>query len=236
MEQVFDLREFLVNIFKKFKLVLILAILFGIVGGAFGFLKAGDNEFTTSSSASVNIMNDKATDATALTSIMTSIKDTIGGDFFYTGILNSIRKNVDSTEFNQLFEGQKQPSIASLKDIIKIYVNGNLVLIDVVTSSEALSVEASSVGRKYIISQLSENINNITIKEQGQQTVNISMQNGNTPKDKAIKFGILGFGGGAVLAILWIFFVDIMSLKIKSANDLKKYNLPILGEISKDRG
>ncbi|MFZ2538908.1 MAG: hypothetical protein WAX04_08390 [Oscillospiraceae bacterium] len=233
MEQVFDLREFIVNIFKKFKLVIIMAVVFGLLGGIFGFMRVGSDKFTTTSAGSVNIVTNRATDATALTSAMTSIKDTVSGDFFYTGVLNSIKQNVDGGEFNQIFGGQKQPSIASLKEIIRIYVNGNLVLIEVTTTNEALSVEASNAGRKYVIEQLGKNINNIEVKEQRQQTVNTSLQNGDTPKGKAIKFGILGFGGGLVLAVLWIFFIDIMSLKVKSADDLKKYNMPILGEITK---
>ncbi|MEG0692310.1 MAG: hypothetical protein RR444_04435 [Oscillospiraceae bacterium] len=233
MEQVFDLREFIVNIFKKFKLVIIMAVVLGLLGGAFGFFKGVEDKFTTTSSASVNIADQKSTDATALTSIMTSIKDTVSGDFFYTGILNSIRQSVDSEEFNKIFEGQAQPSIASLKEIVRVYVNGNLVLIDVTSSDEALSVEAGEAGRKHIIDQLGKNINNIDITAQRQQTVNTTLQNGNTPKKNAIKFGILGFGGGLVLAIFWIFFIDVMSLKVKSADDLKKYNMPILGEITK---
>ncbi len=233
MEQVFDLREFIVNIFRKFKLVIIMAVVFGLLGGVFGFMRVGKDKFTTTSATSVNIITNQTTDATALTNIMTSIRDTVSGDFFYIGVLNSIKKNVDNTEFNEIFDGQKQPSIASLKEIIKIYVNGNLVLIDVATTNEALSIEAGNAGRKHIIEQLGKNINNINLTEQTQQTVNTSLQNGDTPKSKAIKFGVLGFGGGMVLAILWIFFIDIMSLKVKSADDLRKYNLPILGEIAK---
>ena len=233
MEQVFDLREFIVAIFIKFKLVLIMAVVLGILGGAYGFLKEVEDEFTTTSSLSVNIEDKKLSDATALTSVMTSIKDTVAGDYFYTGILSSIRESVDTNEFDKMFDGKQSPSIEQLKEVVKVYVNGNLVLIDVTSTQESLSVEASEAGTTYIMEQLGKNINNIDIMKQGHQTINTTLQKGETQQSNGIKFLLVGFAGGMGLAILWVLFIDIMSLKIRSAADLKKYNMPILGEIKK---
>lgn len=233
MEEFFDLREFIVMIFKKSKLIIIAAVAFLVLGVAYGYLTVSPDKFTTTSSTSVNILQAKATDATALTNVMTSIKDTVAGDYFYTGVLNSLKQSVDNDEFNQIFAGNKQPAISELKKIIKIYVNGNLVLVDVTTTDEALSVEASQVARTYVTQQLQKNINNIDLKEQGSQTVNASLQSGDTTKSRVLKFGVLGLGGGIVLSALFVFFVNVMSLKVKSANDLKKYHLPVFEEYAK---
>lgn len=236
MDEVFDLREFIMYIVRKFKLVIVVALVCAVLGAAFGFFSAGKEKFTTTSSAGVNVITKTDSDATALTSIMTNIKDTVAGDYFYTGVLNSIQKNVDSQEFNRIFEGNKRPAIADLKKVIKIYVNGNLVLIDVTVTDEALSVEASNAGRTYIMEELSKNINNISVVERGFQTISASLQTGEIPKTKAIKFGVLGFGSGIILTVFYIFFVDVMSLKVKSIADLKKYKLPVFGEVKADGG
>lgn len=235
MEEFFDFREFMVNILKKFKLVLILALILGLLGAIFGYVKGVDHKFTTTTSASVNIKDIKVIEGTALESVMRSIKDTVSGSFFYTGIYNYISDNTSSEEYDVFFNKDKHPSIEELKEIIKINVNGNLVLTDAIVVDEKLSVKVSSLCRQYVIEQLSNNINNVELKEQAIQTVNTSLQNGDTPKKKSTKYGLLGFGGGIVLAILWIFFVDVMSLKVKCADDLKKYNIPVLGEVTESR-
>lgn len=224
-QEVFDLREFLLLMLKKSKLFIVLALVFAILGGAFGFFTANENSFVATTSASVNT-NNEMTDATALTSIMTSVKDTINGDFFYTGILEAIRADMDTSEFSKLFGNSKQPSIANLKTVIRLYVNGNLVLVDV-TGDEKLVLEASNIARKYVVERLLKNINSITITEQSEQVINKSLQTGDTAKSRGIKFALLGFGGGIVLAALWIFFFDVMSLKVKDKEDLKRLKLPV---------
>lgn len=225
-QQFFDLREFLLLLLKKAKLFIIFAVVLAVLGGAFGFLTSGSDDFISTSSASVNTKNDISTDATALTSIMSSIKETLNGDFFYTGILEQIRSDMNNAEFESLFGNSKQPSIASLKTVIRLYVNGNLVLVDV-TGDEKLVAEASEIAIKYVAERLSENINSINITVQRNQLVNKSLQTGDTAKSRAIKFAVLGFAGGIVLAALWIFFFDVMSLKVTSKEDLKKFKLPV---------
>lgn len=225
MEQFFDLREFLIMLLKKSGFFIILAVICGLIGAGFGFVAGGDTLYTSTASASVNTTGE-TTDATALTSIMTSVKDTVSGDFFYTGILAAIREEMDDKEFSTIFGESKQPSIANLKQVIRLYVNGNLVLIDVTSKNQELSTEAANVARKFVVERLTANINNITITNQGVLTVDKALQAGDTLKSRVVKFGVFGAAGGIVVGVLWVFLVDAMSLKVKKAEDLKKFKLP----------
>lgn len=223
-QEFFDLREFLIMLFKKSRLFIVLAVICGIIGAGAGFFLEGDPQYTSTASASVNTTG-LTTDATALTSIMASVKETISGDFFYTGILAAIREAMDEGEFIAIFGEKTQPSIANLKKIIRLYVNGNLVLVDVTSKNESLSTEAANVARGFVIERLSANINNIEITNQGVLTVDKALQAGDTLRIRVVKLGVFGGVGGIVVGVLWVFLVDAMSLKVKKAEDLKKFHL-----------
>lgn len=226
MDKVFDLREFILLLLKKGKLFIIFAVVLGFLGGAFGFLNGGDELYICTTSASVNTQNDGMTDATALTSIMTSVKDTLSSDFFYTGIFQAIFESMTQEQVKLLFGNVEQPTVESLKNVIKLYVKGNLVLVDV-TGEKQVVEPASELARGYVMGRLTQNINNIILEEEGKQVIKQSVQTGDTAKSRTLKFGILGFGGGLVLAALWIFFFDVMSVRVKKAEDLKRYGLPV---------
>ena len=80
MDKVFDLREFILMLFKKFKLVLILAIVFGLLGGAYGYATfPKSDKIRTSATATVSLV-DKEQDATSLSSAISMVNSYITSD------------------------------------------------------------------------------------------------------------------------------------------------------------
>ena len=120
-----------------------------------------------------------------------------------------------------------------MKDYVKVYTKGNLVLIDTTSKNRELSAKASHAGIEFVLRRIPEYNQNVTMSKQPEQTVDLKEQQGSNRKSDAVKFGILGFGGGIVLAILWTFFAGVFDLRVKCAADLKKYRLPVLGELAK---
>lgn len=229
MEQVFDFREFLLSLAKKMRLVILLGAIFLVLGGGFGIYKAMSEVFVSTASANVNIIQDSQT--VNIKDVMANIDSVITGDYYYTGILESIKKNMDNDGFLKLFSNQKEPKIRDLKEIIKVYTQGNLVLIDVTASDGVVAQDAAVVGMNYLIDQIPNFIKTVVVSEQGQHTINLKEKDGDTIFSQAFIFGILGLIAGIAIGVLSIFFVDIFDLRIKSKDDLKQYKLPILGEI-----
>lgn len=56
-------------------------------------------------------------------------------------------------------------------------------------------------------------------------------------KKSVLKFGLLGAVGGGGLAVLWIFFIDVMDVRIKTEQELcKKYKIKCLANFSNREG
>ena len=231
MEQVFDFREFMLTLLRKCRLIIILAVIFGVLGGIFGFIKGGEQQYMTTSGASVNYAK-KTLETTPLTDTMKSIDSIIADNFFYTGLVNAVQSGMTESEYAELMGGKKSLKLDDMKNYVKVYTKGNIVLIDTTSKNRELSAKASHIGIQFVLERIPEYNQNVTMSQQSEQTVNLNEQQGNNRKSGAIKFGILGFGGGIVLAILWTFFAGVFDLRVKCASDLKKYRLPVLGELA----
>lgn len=231
MDQVFDFREFLLWLVKKCKVILLFAVILLILGAAFGWYKGSREQYMTTASANVNLSR-RTTDSTALTSTMQSIKEYVTDNYFYNGLLDQMRQELTQERFSNFFRGNKEPKLDDLKKVITVYTRGNLVLIDVISGDKQLSIDASKIGQDYIVKAVSQPYADVVVTVQGQQTVDLRIQNGDTVTADLLKFGILGFGGGIVLGILFIFFVQIFDLRVKEASDLRHYHIPVFGTIS----
>lgn len=231
MEQVFDLREFIIKMFKKFKLAIILGIVFGILGAAFGYIKYPDGDLIkTTSSASISF-EDERQDATALTNATTNINSIITYDTFFYGILQQLTTELSQEELEDIFDGDTTPKIDEVKDIISVYVKGSVVMADVTCMNQELSAKASKICIDYAIEEIPSFFVGTTVKFLKSQSVNMTKQNNDSRVKEVVKFGVLGLGGGIVLALFIIFFVEIIDLRVKSSDDLKRFGLPVLAEL-----
>lgn len=230
MEQVFDFREFVIMMVKKFKLVIILGLIFAVLGAIFGYIKYPDTDLIkTTSSASLSI-TDKTQDATALANAATNVNAVVTYDTFYVGVLEQLAQTLNEEEMNILFEGDRTPKITDLKEYITMYVKGNVVYADVTSHDEEVSQKASKLCIDYAIEQIPTFSEDVAVKFLQQQNVNLTKQNNDTLLKSVLLYGILGLVGGIVIGVLWVFFVDIFDLRVKTASDLRKYGLPVLGE------
>lgn len=234
MEQVFDFREFVIKAFKKFKSALILALIFAILGGIVGVIKSKQPDvYKNVASASVSF-SDNSQDATALTNATKNINDVITYDSFYYGILQELSYNFTVEELQTLFDGVKTPKISKMQEIINVYMKGSVVFISVTCDEPELCEKASKICIDYSIKEIPNFFEGTSVKFLQQQKLNVSNQNNPSKPKTIIKYSVLGLGGGFVLAILFIFFVDVLDLRVKSKEDLLKYGLPILGEVNKN--
>ena len=232
MEQVFDFREFMLTLLKKCKIIIILAVVFAVLGAGFGYLKSGGDKYMTTSGASVGLAK-RTLESAPLTDTMKNVDAIISDNFFYTGMVNYIKQSMGTDKFDSLLSHVKNPKLSDMKTIVKVYTKGNLVLVDSICDDPELTKEASHAGIEFILERLPQLNEYVNLTQQAEQTVDLRIQEGSSRKSEILKFGILGFGGGIVLGILWIFFVAVFDLRVKSAADLKKYSLPILGELTK---
>lgn len=232
MEQVFDFREFILNILKRYKLILILGLVFLLLGGLFGAVKSNEEQYMTTYTANVNIVGGQEK-ADLLTGTMKNITAILESDYFYNNIVHEIKTKMTSGEFKEIFNSSKELSIDEIKDVIVLHTQGNIILIDITSTDPELTKEACEIGINYIVSEVSLMLDNVTVKALGNQTVNLAELKGETMTKNVILFGILGLIGGIGIGVISIFFSEVFDLKVKSAEDLKRFNIPVLGEIRK---
>lgn len=230
MEQVFDLREFIVGVFKKFKILLILAIVFAIAGGAFGYASFPNNDKVQSNATATVLMLDKKQNATALESAMKLINSYITSDTFYVALLSELSANLDQAYMRTLFAGDETPKLDDVKEILKVYTKGNIVIVEVAASDAEITSKAAGLCIDYIVENVPQYNDTVEAALLSNETVNITKQNNDSAMKDAIKFAILGLAGGAALGILVIFFGDIFDLRVKKASDLRRFNIPILSD------
>lgn len=230
MEQVFDLREFIVGIFKKFKLVIILSVVFAVAGGVFGYASfPNDDKIQSTSTAAISLI-DKQQNSTALESAMKMINSYVTSDTFYTALLNELSTEMQSANLGGLFGGDATPKMTDVKEILKIFSKGNIIVSEVTSTDPSLSLQAAELCNLYIIENVPKFNDTVAAIKLGNETVNITSQNNDSALKEALKFAILGLGGGIVLSILFIFFVDILDLRVKKKSDLKRFNIPVLSD------
>lgn len=235
MEQVFDFREFVLMLLKKCKLALILLLIFGVLGAAFGYWRGSRDSFLSTSSATVALVRE-STDPAALTNTMKDISSLATSDYFYSGIKPALKTALGEERYLSLFPKAKEPTLSKLKEIVKFYTSGNLLMVDVTSSNPDLAAQAGAAAMDYALTEVGAANKTVMMQSHGQITVDVNEQNGSSEWSEALKFGILGMAGGFALGILWIFFADVFSLKVTSANDLRKYKLPVLGELDITEG
>ena len=242
MDQVFDFRECFLTLLRRFKLLLILALVCGILGGLFGFAVKADgfsgdlrDTYTVTSVVSVNL-NRQEKDV-PLSSIMTTIDGVLQSNYFQTTLMQA---GFDKPELEsavaELFPQPETTELDEFKKTVKTSIKGNLILVEVTAHSQQNAQAYSIFSADYIAKEISGMVTTVSMTPKEKQTI---LQNSAVWTDKLVttaKFGILGAAGGFGLGILWIFFFNIFSLKIKSADDLKTFGLPVLGIFDQPKG
>lgn len=230
MEQVFDLRQFILMIFKKCKNVAIVALIFALLGGAFGWYKfPRDDKIMSTSTASVSFV-DKMQDATALSNAMSMTNAYLVSETFHTEMLNELSQFMDSVKLTKLFGGDSTPNLEDIKKVMKVQTKGNIIIVDVTATDNIIPKEASEMCINYIVNAVPKFNENLTARQLGNEIVNVTMQNNDTLAKDILKFAMLGLAGGIVISVLAIFFVDVFNLKLKNVDQLKKYNKAIFNE------
>lgn len=232
MDQVFDFREFILKLWRKFRLALLLGLIFAILGGAFGYIKYPDGDLIRTTSTANVTMNDKTKDPTALTNAMLTINPVISNDTFYLGLLQELGKTLEQDQLDDLFLGDVTPKIEDMKEVINVYTKGNVVFADVTSTNKTIADVASLSCINYSIKQITMFSDGVTAKLLEQQSVNMTEQNNDSKLKSIMLYTIFGFAGGIVLAILLIFFIDIVDLRVKHLDDLKRFGLPVLGDFT----
>lgn len=230
MDKVFDLREFILMLFKKFKLVLILAVVLALLGGVYGYVDfPKEDRIQTSATATVSLV-DKEQDATALSSAIGMVNAYITSDTFYTSLLNELSEKMDIKKLEKLFGGDSTPNMQDVKKVMRIFTRGNIIVAELTSNNKDIPAESANLCIDYIVENVPKYNDTLSATRLGAETINLTQQNNDTLNKSVIKFAVLGFGGGMVLAILLIFFVDVMDLRVKKASDLNRCNIRILSD------
>ena len=237
MEEVFDFREFVLSLLKRIKGILISAIIFGLLGGGYGFLTAGTvgeggETFTATCAASVNVDDSGTITQWTPGSVMGYIDALTASDFVYAEFGDVLVQN----GLGEVVGNTEEPTAADVQLAVKFYTKGNLLLADITTDSEEHSRQASEVALDYLATSFPKLLNHITVTPQGRQTINIVEMPAPSRVKRGLKYGLLGTAGGIVLGFLGSFFFDVFDLKLRSERDLKKFGIPVLGVVPRKGG
>lgn len=235
MEQVFDFREFVFSLLGRIKLMLILGAVLGVLGagcGAYSASSAGGGEetFTATSAAAVNLKDGGEIPYWTLSNIMATIDAVSGSDFVYANFADELIAQGLSQALpaGASSAGEDVPA-ADIKTVVKFYCKGNLLLADATTGDRELSSQASQCAIAYLCRTVPQLLNHVEIVPLDRQTVSLITQPAPSKLRQGLKFGLLGAAGGIVLGILWGFFFDVFDLKVRSERDLQRYGVPVLG-------
>lgn len=232
MEKTFDLREFILMIYEKFKQCISLALILGVLGFIYASITNENDIYISQSSSSINLIKAEVNDSDGLDIVMGNIRETVSSNYFYIGILNDLNQNFEDTEIEDLFKNNSNPNLQDLQKVLNIYTSGNNVIVEVKAINSVTAQKFSNKIRETTAKKLAQNIQNITITIQDQYVYNQLLETGNINGQRTIKYTLAGFAGGILVGILYAFFFNVMDTKVKTINDLQKYNLPILGEIT----
>lgn len=223
MDKVFDFREFVLGFVKKFKLLFILALVFAILGGAFGYMRYPKNDIYFSSSTATISTIDKTQDSTALSNAMIMLNAYVTSDSFYTEMLNELAVTMDDKTLATLFDGDSTPNLQKVKEIVSVTTKGNIVIVGVSAADKILPQKTSELCADYVVGNVTKYNDALSAKKLGNEVVNLTKQQNSSALSNALKFAILGFGGGVILGILVIFFVDVFDLRVKSISSLNHF-------------
>lgn len=239
MENIFDLREFLIMLYQKAKSYIVLVIAFTLIGATYGASTVDSNVYISQSACSINFIASDQNEIDGLDVIMGNIRETITSNYFYIGVLNDILSSYEQyerAELNDIFKVNQNPDLNDLKGILNIYTSGNNVIIEVKSNDSSKSQRLSNYVREIAANKLAQNIQNITITIQDQYVYNQQLETGDNSSTQIIKYAIAGGLAGIVCVMFYGFFFNVIDTRVRSAADLRKYNIPILGEITIPEG
>lgn len=237
MENVFDFREFLLNLLKKGKFILILALVLGFIGAGYGYLKQGDSlsgdlsdTYTATTTLAANLKDPGS--AISVNTALLTVTANLSTDYFYEGLLEEYR-NDESGLLAELFPGKAEPTAGDVRNIVAITTKGSWLFFAVTTENEIVSARAAEAGGKYVSTLMNDTLTNVTMDQMTRQSITANHHVAVSRMKVGIKFGLLGVAAGLGIGILLLSFVSIFSLKVSSAKDLRRYDAPILGELAK---
>lgn len=236
MEKIFDLREFLLDLYQKIKLSLILAVILGFVGATYAITNNNTDVYISQAASSINLIYNNSYETDSLDIIMGNVRETVTSNYFYIAILNELNTTYTSVEMKDLFNTSITPNINDLRNVLNIYTSGNNVIVELKAKNSVVAQKFANTIREVTAKKLAQNIQNITITIQDQYVYNEMLQTGNNISNTVFKYTILGIGAGIIVSIFYQFFFNVIDTKVKNVYDLEKYNLPIYGEIKEIEG
>lgn len=239
MEQVFDFREFLLNLLKKGKFILILALALGIIGGAYGFFKqgsslSGDIRDSYTATAAMSTNQKDITSSIPINTALLTVTANLSTDYFYEGLLEEYR-SAEGGLLADIF-GKTDPTVADLRNKVTISTKGSLLFFAVSTENEEVSARAAEVGGNYVTETVNNTIASVYLTQLDRQSLTVDHHVAVSRMKVGMKYGILGVAAGLGVGILLLSFISIFSLKVQSVKDLRKYDIPILGELTRASG
>ncbi len=230
MEEVFDFRAFVLGLLRRWKALLIPFIVLGLIGGGVGFIRAGrageeQPNYTATAAASVKLIDQGEIPYWTLSGIMATVEAVSASDFTYANFADELAEQ----GLSQVLGGAADPGPEEIKQSVRFYIRGNLLLTEVTTHSQELSTQASQAGVNYLAEVLPSLISHIQVEPLDRQTVSMTVTPAPSKLRKAVKYGALGGAAGLVLGFLWIFCVDVFDPRLRSARDLERFGLPVLG-------
>ncbi|MEG0894516.1 MAG: hypothetical protein RSE93_02295 [Oscillospiraceae bacterium] len=232
MEKVFDLREFFIELWSKFKKIIILAVVFMLVGGLFGYIKFPKEDVKKGISTATVILVDKNQDATALNSAMIMLSDYLKSDAYIISLINHLNQMVSPEDFETFFDGDMTPSVSQFKEHITISIKGSAIISEATASHPTLPQQVSEICRDYAVLNAPKYNRDLYVEPLTTEVINVTMQNNDFLLKDILKFSILGLGGGIILGILLFFFIDVIDIKLRNPEQLKNKSVAYIGEYS----
>lgn len=232
MEQVFDFREFTIYLWRRCKVILALALILAIAGGAYGYFvrsrEVSDgikDTYTVTSAVSVNTTSEE----TALASSMSTVDAVLSSDYFFDGLLKFLTSG-EYIDCAKLFNDPATATVADMKSAAKVSIKGNLIFFEVTTEDPALSERVAAAANERIVWVINNNISNLNAEALSRRMTSTNTAVAVSRAKIGLKFAIFGGVAGIGIGVLFYAFFNIFSLRVDTAQDLKKYGVPVLAE------
>lgn len=248
MQEKFDIKQFIIDLLKRWKIFIIFIIIFGFIFALLPIFKSGQSINVSNENLSknlyivinpvkkYNLIGDYIGRDVVIACLDITLSDYTSDKAYFSFI-----KNLDSNLAKKYNITDKTFSIDKFKQLVSIKKVGdsNIVKFSILQGDEDLF---KSISDAYY-SIISENI-----KAYFGEDVQVNLENSKdviynnlqseeevsnvSSVKKFIKYGIVGGFMGFVLAFLFILIYDIIDDKIRRKKDLAEFNIDFLGDVS----
>lgn len=194
------------------------------------------NPIAKSTATSSITLRVQSTDPAILTYSASDVGSIISSDSFFNSVINALSLQLTEQEYQTLFSsvsGNNSDKITQMKQLINLSVYGNVVYVNVLSSSEQLSEKVVLITTSIINSSIERLYNLVSLNFIEISTVDITPQ---IQLSSAVIVAVVGGLFGGIIGVLYIFMVGIVDRRVRSVFQLNIYDIPIydLTDISFD--